>query len=93
MESIDILIKGFKLDYVDPEHKIVNGIDQIDIFALFNDEWVVIKKVASKDGIVYLIKKDGTSVSFEQNNPKNAETLEALEWVSQAFKDHFKQYE
>ncbi len=92
MDYGDILIKGFKLDYIDPEHKIVNGIDQIDIFALFNDAWIVIKKVAIEDGVVYLIKKDGTNVSFEQNDPINAETLEALEHVSQAFKDHFKRY-
>ncbi|QOY53211.1 hypothetical protein [Candidatus Sulfurimonas baltica] len=90
MENSDILIKGFKLDYVDPEHKIINRIDQIDIFALFNDNWVVIKKVAIEEGVVYLIKKDGTGVSFEQNNPINSEILKALEQVSQAFKDHFK---
>ncbi len=93
MESSDINIWGFKLDYEDPEHKIVNGIDQIDIFALFNEEWVIIKKVAIEDGLVYLIKKDGTSVSFDQNDPNNAEVTAALEQVSQAFKDHFKQYD
>lgn len=88
----DIQIRGFKLDYEDPNKKIVDGIYQIDIFALFNDEWVVVKKVAIEDGVVYLIKKDGTSVSFEQNNPINTEVMGALEQVSKAFKDHFKQY-
>jgi len=88
----DIQIRGFKLDYEDPNKKIVNGIDQIEIFALFNDEWVVVKKVVIEDSVVYLIKKDGTSVSFEQNNPINAEVMGALEQVSKAFKDHFKQY-
>jgi len=88
----DTQIRGFKLDYEDPSKKIVNGIDQIDIFALFNDDWVVVKKVAIDKGIVNLIKKDGTSVSFEQDNPINAEVLNALEQVSKAFKDHFKQY-
>ena len=93
MENSDINIWGFKLDYEDPENKIVNGIDQIDIFALFDEEWVIIKKVAIEDGLVYLIKKDGTSVSFDQNHPNNTEVSEALERVSQAFKDHFKQYD
>ena len=93
MENSDINIWGFKLDYEDPENKIVNGIDQIDIFALFDEEWVIIKKVAIEDGLVYLIKKDGTSVSFDQNDPNNAEVSEALEQVSQAFEDHFKQYD
>ena len=88
----DIQIRGFKLDYEDPNQKIINNIDQIDIFALFNDDWVVIKKVAVKDGVVHLIKKDGTSVGFEEENPMNAEILNALEKVSKAFKDHFKQY-
>jgi len=91
MVENDILIRGFKLDYEDHEKKIIDGIDQIDIFALFNDDWVVIKKVAEKDGVVYLIKKDGTSVSFEQNDPMNFDTLQALKQVSKAFKDHFKQ--
>jgi len=93
VENSDINIWGFKLDYEDPENKIVNGIDQIDIFALFDEEWVIIKKVAIEDGLVYLIKKDGTSVSFDQNDPNNAEVSEALEQVSQAFEDHFKQYD
>lgn len=93
MEENNILIRGFKLDYEDQDRKIIYGIDQIDIYALFNDDWVVIKKVAMEEGIVYLIKKDGTSISFEQNNPINAETLQALEQVSKAFKDHFKQYQ
>jgi hypothetical protein len=83
----DIQIRGFKLDYEDPNKKIVNGIAQIDIFALFNDEWVVVKKVVIEDSVVYLIKKDGTSVSFEQNNPINAEVMGALEQVSKAFKE------
>jgi hypothetical protein len=88
----DIQIRGFKLDYEDPSQKIVNGIDQIDIFALFNDDWMVVKKVAMEDGLVYLIKKDGTSVSFEQDNPINAEVLNALKEVTKAFKEHFRQY-
>ena len=46
-----------------------------------------------KEGTVYLIKKDGTSISFEQNDPINAETLQALEQVSKAFKEYFKQYQ
>jgi len=93
MEEDDILIRAFKLDYVDPDNKIVDGIDQIDIFALFNEEWVVVKKVAVEEGRVYFIKKDGTNVSFDQNDPMNAETLEALEGITKAFKDHFKQYQ
>ena len=88
----DTQIWGFKLDYEDPSKKIVDGIDQIEIFALFNDNWVVVKKVAIEDGIVYLIKKDGTSVSFEQDDPVNKEVLGALEQVTKAFKEHFKQY-
>jgi len=88
----DIQIRGFKLDYEDPNQKIIDNIDQIDIFALFNDDWIVIKKVAVKDGVVHLIKKDGTSVGFEEENPMNAEVLNALDKVSKAFKDHFKQY-
>lgn len=88
----DILIRGFKLDYEDPQRKIVDGIDQIDIFALFDDEWVVVKKVAVEDGLVYLIKKDGSSVSFVQDDPQNAEVLDALGKVTQAFKDHFNRY-
>lgn len=87
----DTPIRGFKLDYEDPNNKIVDGIDQIDIFALFDDDWVIVKKVAIEDGIVYLIKKDGTSVSFEQDNPINQE-VGALEQVTKAFKEHFKQY-
>ena len=93
MEENNILIRGFKLDYEDQDRKIINGIDQINIQALFNDDWVVIKKVAMEEGIVYLIKKDSTSISFEQNNPINAEILQALEQVSKAFKEHFKQYQ
>ena len=93
MENSDVLIRGFKLDYEDYDRKIVDGIDQIDIFALFNDDWVVIKKVAIEEGVVFLIKKDGTSVKFEQDDPNNAETLEALENVSNAFKEHFRQYD
>ena len=93
MNERDILIQGFKLDYEDSEHKIIDGIDQIDIFACFNDEWTVIKKVAVKEGQVYLVKQDGTSVSFEQNDTNNSETLVALEQVTKAFKDHFKQYQ
>ncbi|MGB5964571.1 MAG: hypothetical protein WBF77_02345 [Sulfurimonadaceae bacterium] len=89
MQENDILIRGFKLDYEEHERKIIDGIDQIDIFALFNDEWVVIKKVAVENGLVYLIKKDGSSISFEQNDPMNAETLQALEQVTKAFKEHF----
>ena len=89
----DIQIRGFKLDYEDPNHKIIDNIDQIDIFAFFNDHWVVIKKVAVKDGVVHLIKKDGTSVGFEEKNPTNAEILNALDKVSKEFKDHFKQYD
>ena len=88
----DTQIRGFKLDYEDHSKKIVDGIDQIDIFALFNDEWVVVKKVAIEKGVVHLIKKDGTSVDFEQDNPINQELLGALEQVTKAFKDHFKQY-
>jgi hypothetical protein len=93
MENSDVLIKAFKLDYVDHEHKIINCIDQIEIFALFNDDWVVVKKVAVEDGVVHLIKKDGTSVNFEENDPSHAETLDALKQVTQAFKDHFKKYD
>lgn len=93
MQESDILIRGFKLDYEDHDCKVIEGIDQIDIFALLNDEWVVIKKVAVEEGLVYLIKKDGSSISFEQNDPMNAETLQALEQVSKAFRDHFKQYQ
>ena len=89
----DIQIRGFKLDYEDPTQKIIDNIDQIDIFALFNDDWIVIKKVTVKEGIVYLIKKDGSYVSFEQDDPLNSEALHALEKVSKAFKEHFKQYD
>ena len=88
----EIQIRGFKLDYENPNQKIVNGIDQIDIFALFDDEWIVIKKVAVENGVVHLIKKDGTSVGFEQENPMNAKVLEALGQVTKAFKKHFEQY-
>lgn len=42
----DIQIGGFKLDYENPNKKIIDSIDQIDIFALFNDKWTVVKKVA-----------------------------------------------
>ncbi len=88
----DTQIRGFKLDYENPNKKIIDGIDQIDIFALFNDEWTVVKKVSVEDNVVHLIKKDGTSVGFEKENPINAEILNALEQVTKAFKDHFKQY-
>ena len=88
----DTKIWGFKLDYEDPSKKIVDGIDQIEIFALFNDDWVVVKKVAIEDGIVYLIKKDGTSVNFEKDDPTNQEVFGALEQVTKAFKAHFNQY-
>jgi len=50
------------------------------------------KKSCGNDGVVYLIKKDGTSVGFEEKNPSNTEILNALNQVSQAFKNHFKQY-
>ncbi len=93
MDNSDTLIRGFKLDYEDSNQKIVDGIDQIDIFALFNDDWVVVKKVAIEDGMVFLIKKDGTSVKFEQSDPNNVEVLEALENVSNAFKEHFRKYD
>ncbi len=89
----DTQIRGFKLDYEDSNKKIIDNIDQIDIFALFNDDWVVVKKVLIEEGIVHLIKKDGTSVNFEEENPINAEILNALGQVTEAFKDHFKQYD
>ena len=89
----EIQIKGFNLDYEDPSQKIVNGIDQIDIFALFDDKWIVIKKVTVENGVVHLVKKDGTSVGFEQDDPMNAGTLRALGQVTKAFKKHFEQYD
>lgn len=89
----DTQIRGFKLDYEDSSKKIIDGIDQIDIFALFNDDWIVVKKVAVEDGVVYLIKKDGTNVGFKKEDPINTEVLNALEQVTKAFKDHFRQYD
>ena len=92
MQETDVQIRGFKLDYEDPDNQIIDGIDQIDIFALIDDEWVVIKKIANDEGLIYLVRKDGSHISFEKNNPDNAETLHALERIVQAFKEHIDQY-
>jgi len=81
----DIQIGGFKLDYENPNKKIIDSIDQIDIFALFNDKWTVVKKVAVKDGVVYLIKKDGTSVGFTRST---APAVEPLSDYKQQIKAH-----
>ena len=92
MEATDVKIRGFKLDYEDPDRKIVDNIDQIDIFALFDEQWTVIKKIAEKDDNVFLIRKDGSYVSFSKKDPANTEVLQALGEVTKAFKAHFEQY-
>ena len=45
MQENDILIRGFKLDYEDHDCKVIEGIDQIDIFALLNVTFIVISLI------------------------------------------------
>jgi len=85
----EFTIKGFKLDYEDSENKIVDGIDQIDIFARINSEWTIIKNVKGYRDTVVLITKDGEEFKIDKHEPKNKAILQGIGDITQEFKKHF----
>jgi len=85
----EFTIKGFKLDYEDPENKIVDGIDQIDIFARINGEWTVIKNVKGYRDTIILITGDAQELKINTHDPKNKVTLQGISDITQEFKNHF----
>jgi len=85
----EFTIKGFKLDYEDPENKIIDGIDQIDIFARINSEWTVIKNVKGYRDTVILTTKDAQEFEIDKHDPKNKVTLQEIGDITREFKKHF----
>ena len=85
----EFTIKGFNLDYEDPDNKIVDGIDQIDIFARINGEWTVIKNVKGYRDQVVLTTGSGEEFSVDKHDPKNKPTLQGIGDITQEFKKHF----